>query len=150
VSASQTLTGLAKTGINWDKISPTMKAALWEQLFRVCQSTNERGVANAIWAMGTIGAPVSAQPEVVRDAMLSAASSVMTGCSAWALCNIVWGLAKMQLDWNMFPRCVYEFMCICVKHLNIYADTYICTCICMYKCLRCHKIGIFFRGVFMN
>jgi hypothetical protein len=34
VSASQTLTGVAKTGINWDKISPTMKAALWEQLFR--------------------------------------------------------------------------------------------------------------------
>jgi len=118
VSASQTLTGLAKTGINWDKISPTMKAALWEQLFRVCQSTNERGVANAIWAMGTIGAPVSAQPEVVRDAMLSAASSVMTGCSAWALCNIVWGLAKMQLDWNMFPRPFKDALMFNVRRLE--------------------------------
>ena len=55
ISASQTLTGIAKTGLTWHDVSAKSKSSIWEQLMRVSQSTNDKGIANSIWAMGTIG-----------------------------------------------------------------------------------------------
>lgn len=54
ISASQTLTGIAKTGLVWEDISAKSKNSIWEQFMRVSQSTNDKGIANAVWAMGTI------------------------------------------------------------------------------------------------
>lgn len=55
ISASQTLTGIAKTGLTWHDVSSKSRSSIWEQLMRVSQSTNDKGIANSIWAMGTIG-----------------------------------------------------------------------------------------------
>lgn len=55
VSASQALMGAAKMGASWDRCSPSLRALLWEQMIRVSYSTNDRGISNAVWAMGTIG-----------------------------------------------------------------------------------------------
>jgi len=103
VPASQTLMGLAKMGFTWEALSVQMRNELWEQLTRVCQSTNDRGITNAVWAVGTIGAPASAIPADVQRAMLAGAIQASSDCSAWALCNIVWGLAKMKFDWHELP-----------------------------------------------
>jgi hypothetical protein len=72
--------------------------------------------------------------------MLSSAASVMTGCSAWALCNIVWGLAKMQLDWNMFPRPFRDALMFNVRRLETEMNSVdvgilvwsLGVCICVY------------------
>jgi hypothetical protein len=104
VSASQTLTGVAKTGIAWDAVPAGVRPTMWDQLLRVCQSPNDRGIANAIWAMGTLGAPLASQPKPVKDVLLGSATKALADCTAWALCNIVWGTAKMQLDWFERPR----------------------------------------------
>ena len=105
VSASQTLTGVAKTGIMWDAVPAGVQPLMWDQMLRVCQSPNDRGIANAVWAMGTLGAPLASQPKPVKDVLLGAATKALTdGTNAWALCNIVWGTAKMQLDWFELPR----------------------------------------------
>jgi hypothetical protein len=94
VPASQTLTGLAKMGLQWKDISPPTRTAMWDHLIRVCQSSNDRGIANSIWAMGTMGAPVLSQPKPIQEAMLLAAEKVSKDCAAWALCNIVWCVVK--------------------------------------------------------
>lgn len=118
VSASQTLTGVAKTGIPWDNLPVGARPTMWDQLLRVCQSPNDRGIANAIWAMGTLGAPLTAQPKPVQEIMLSAATKVMPECTAWALCNVVWGTAKMGYDWYGLPREFQESLMASVERLQ--------------------------------
>ena len=104
VSASQTLTGVAKTGVDWNNISPAMRSSLLDQLVRVCQSNNDRGIANAVWAIGTIGTPMTSLPEEIKDLMLLSSANIMKECSSWAFCNIIWGLAKMKFQWMDFPK----------------------------------------------
>ena len=104
VSASQTLTGVAKTGVTWDKISPLMRSTLWDQIIRICQSNNDRGIANAIWSLGTIGTPMNSIPANIKELMLSSSGNIMKECSSWAFCNIIWGLAKMKFTWSEFPK----------------------------------------------
>ena len=103
IPASQTLTGLAKLGIPWSQMSASMKGEVWEQLSRVCGSTNDKGAANALWAIGTLGASVDEQPEAVVEIMLASLERIIDKCSAWSLCNIVWGLAKMKYTWPALP-----------------------------------------------
>ena len=90
IPASQTLTGIAKTGIVWEEASVKMKASIWEQLMRVCQSTNNKGIANAVWAVGTIGAPEELQPLAVKESMFNGILRVADDCTSWALCNLLW------------------------------------------------------------
>ena len=118
VSASQTLTGVAKTGIIWEKVSATMRTSLLDQLVRVCQSSNDRGIANAIWSLGTLGAPMNTIPEPVKELMLSSSSNIMKECSSWAFCNIIWGLAKMKFNWTDLPRSFKESLMINTRRLE--------------------------------
>ena len=99
VPASLTLVGMAKLGLSWGDMSPQIKEGIWEQAVRVFQSTNDRGITNAIWALGTMDVPVSSLPEEVLGTMLTGVVRAADDCSAWALCNIVWGLAKMKFEW---------------------------------------------------
>lgn len=118
VSASQTLIGLAKSGLPWERMSPVVREGIWEQVTRVCQSTNNRGIANAIWAMGTMGIPMTAIPEEVHTVMLSGISRAAEECSAWALCNIIWGLAKMKFEWMSFPVAFREMLMTNIVRLD--------------------------------
>mmetsp|Transcript_18013 Transcript_18013/g.39954 ORF Transcript_18013/g.39954 Transcript_18013/m.39954 type:complete len:480 (+) Transcript_18013:3-1442(+) len=104
LSASHALSGTAKTGLQWTQASGATRAGLWEQVERVCQSSSDRSVSSAIWAVGTMGATADLQAPEMRDLMLGSAVRVMTECSAWELCNILWGLAKMKYRWSDFPR----------------------------------------------
>lgn len=103
VPASLTLVGMAKLGLSWHDMSPQIKEGIWEQAVRVFQSTNDRGITNAIWALGTMDVPVSSLPEEVLGSMLTGVVRAADDCSAWALCNIVWGLAKMKFEWLHLP-----------------------------------------------
>ena len=100
VPSSQMLTGMAKLGIQWQGLEVDMQSCLWEQLVRVCGSTNERGIANVIWAMGTMGAHKAHGRRSVFEALTRGASRAARSCSAWSLSNIVWGLAKMGYEWS--------------------------------------------------
>jgi hypothetical protein len=110
VPASQTLTGVAKMGVSWSDASVRMKSSLWEQVMRVSQSTNDKGIANAIWALGTIGAPMEVQPVAVRDAMFDGTLRVIDECTAWALVSIFWGLSKMGFTWMDLPPLLQQAM----------------------------------------
>lgn len=118
VSASQTLTGVAKTGVIWDKISVPMRSSLLDQLVRVCQSNNDRGIANAIWSLGTIGTPMTSIPEPIKELMLSSSANIMKDCSSWAFCNVIWGLAKMKFNWSELPRSFKESIMINTRRLE--------------------------------
>lgn len=100
VSGSQMLTGIAKLGIQWSGLSTEMRNSLWEELTRVCGSTNDRGIANAVWAMGTMGAKHRDSPPPVFDVLMRGCARAARTCSSWSLSNIVWGLAKMGLSWS--------------------------------------------------
>ena len=39
-------------------------------------------------------------PEAIRVAMVSGGARAADDATAWALCNLVWGLSKMKVDWN--------------------------------------------------
>lgn len=108
IPASQTLTGIAKTGIHWHKLSSSIKSIIWEQAERVVQSNNDRGTANAIWALGSIGSPYCEQPKPVREALFHGSSRVANTCSAWAFSNMLWGFAKMEYQWTDFPPTLKE------------------------------------------
>lgn len=103
IPASQTLTGLAKLGLTWVKSSPAVKEGMWDQLGRVCGSTNDKGIANALWALGTVGAVAEEQPVTIKETMIVALSRVLGECSSWSLCSIIWGLAKMKYAWQDIP-----------------------------------------------
>jgi len=90
IPAGQTLMGLAKTGIPWSKMPASMKGNTWEQLTRVCQSSNDRSIPNALWAMGTLGSPYSEFPKTVREAMMEGSAYISTTCSSWAFSNMIW------------------------------------------------------------
>ena len=48
------------------------------------------GIANALWAAGSIGIPVQEQSETMAAAMWSSIAEALQGCSGWELTNIVW------------------------------------------------------------
>lgn len=91
ISSGQTLTGMAKLGLTWDNCSPKVKSGVWEQLMRVSMSPNDKALANAIWAVGTLEATASTQPKIVFDTMIESTKRVINDCSSWTLCNIIWG-----------------------------------------------------------
>lgn len=64
--------------------------------------------------------PVSSLPEEVASAMLSGISRASADCSAWALCNIVWGLAKMKFEWLNLPAAFRELLV--AKIVKVEAD----------------------------
>jgi hypothetical protein len=101
ISASQTLIGAAKLGVTFSSLSEPTRYIVLDQLLRVCQSSNDKGVTNSFWAMGTMSIPTNkALPLHVRSVMMESAARASTSCTAWAICNIVWGLAKMKFDWS--------------------------------------------------
>ena len=53
------------------------------------------GIANALWAAGSIGIPVQEQSETMAAAMWSSIAEALQGCSGWELTNIVWYVNKM-------------------------------------------------------
>jgi hypothetical protein len=55
LTSSQTLTGLAKMNVKWEYLNAKCKSIIWEQTLRICQSNNNQGLSNAIWALGSIG-----------------------------------------------------------------------------------------------
>lgn len=91
---------------------------------------SSRGVSNSFWAMGTMGLPAgteepggssssspspspsppssssegdsfnSAVPETIRTVMMAGGARAASDATAWAMCNLVWGLSKMKVDWN--------------------------------------------------
>ena len=103
VPASQTLVGLAKMGVAWDLLSAVTKEGVLEQVVRVCQSTNDRGITSAVWALGTMSVPAGSLTPDVRDVVFSGVTRAAETCNAWALCNIVWGMAKMRFEWLLLP-----------------------------------------------
>ena len=102
VSASQMMTGLAKLGLSWNEMPQSMQTGLFDQLSRICSSTNERGIVNSIWALGTIGVPIREIPGPVQDTMIDGISRVLNLCNPRSFCNVVWGLAKMDFCWSNF------------------------------------------------
>ncbi len=108
VPASQSLTGMAKTGIHWSSLTLSMRHNIWEQVERVVQSNNDRGTANAVWALGSLGSPFSEQPRAVRDALFQGSTRVAGTCSSWAFCNMLWGFARMEYMWSDFPSKLKE------------------------------------------
>jgi hypothetical protein len=118
VPASQTLVGLAKLGLTWDAMTAEVREELFEQVVRVCQSTNGRGITNAVWAIGTMGVPSSAVPEEVHGILLTGITRSADDCSAWALCNIVWGLAKMRFEWLYLPVAFRQMLMTTIVRLE--------------------------------
>jgi hypothetical protein len=109
VASSQTLTGLAKLGVSWNHhLEPSVRDALWDQVLRVCQSGNEKTIANTVWALGSLGAPSKGIPAPVLRALVPALCQCMQTCSAWSLSNVVWGLARMGFDWPELPERLVE------------------------------------------
>ena len=104
VSASQILTGAAKLGAKWVDFTPAIQTDILSQCQRVMQSSNDRGITNCIWAMGTLGISIQDIPIPVRDVMLESTIKATENCNAWGLCNIVWGFAKMKMDWMKFSE----------------------------------------------
>lgn len=90
IPAGQILVGLAKTGLPWTKMSTSMKGNTWEQLTRVCQTSNDRSIPNAVWSMATLGCPFSEFPKSVREAMMEGSVHISGTCSAWAFSNMIW------------------------------------------------------------
>lgn len=106
VPAIQSLIGIAKTGIHWKTLDVSMRNNIWEQVERVIRSNNDRGIANAFWALGSLGSLSSEHPKVVREALFQGFTRAAYYSSSWGLCNMVWGFAKMGYVWRDFPSCL--------------------------------------------
>ena len=89
-SASQTLTGLAKMNVKWERISPSSKYIVWEQLLRVCQGSNNQGLSNAVWAVGSIGIPMDEMIASQRVILWDSINKALPLCTGWELTNILW------------------------------------------------------------
>lgn len=118
LTSSQTLSGLAKLGVRWDKLGSAHRYIVRDQLLRVCQGSNDQGVANALWAVGSIGMPLDQQPleytSVVMASLLRAANS----CSAWELTNIIWALSKMNVRWDTLSEEVLRGIIVAAERLG--------------------------------
>lgn len=89
-TASQTLSGLAKLGVRWETLGSAHRYIVREQLLRVCQGSNDQGVANALWALGSIGMPMGQQPPEYVTVVMGSLLRATKSCSAWELTNIIW------------------------------------------------------------
>lgn len=104
VSASQTLTGLAKSGATWEALDVASRRELSEIFSRVCSSLNTKGIANGVWAMGTLSVPAAELSAQTRESMQKGLLKVAADSNAWALVNSVWGIAKMGMLWDDLPE----------------------------------------------
>lgn len=106
VSASQMLIGVAKSGVGWDHLSESLRGKLWQQFLLICESSNENSISSAFWAMGTLGASISNQPNAfpLQKVILDNAAAAIDNLSSWSLCNVIWGLAKMKFRWQDLPK----------------------------------------------
>jgi hypothetical protein len=117
VTAGQALTGLAKLGVSWSSLSKNVKAGLWEQLMRVSESPNDKALSNAIWALGSMGAPIATMPVTAQEKMMTSINRIVNECSSWTLCNIIWGFARMDLHWNQFDDKLQESIIMNIARL---------------------------------
>lgn len=96
ITASQALTGIAKLGLQWtlssssSQLSNQLKGSIFELVIRICQSNNDRFVANAIWALGSIGVTCDVIEPTMKNLLIASASRVISESSSWELCNILW------------------------------------------------------------
>lgn len=94
ITASQALTGIAKLGLQWtsssSQLSNQLKGSIFELVIRICQSNNDRFVANAIWALGSIGVTCDVIEPTMKNLLIDSASRVISESSSWELCNILW------------------------------------------------------------
>jgi len=99
ITASQALTGIAKLGLQWtssssssssSQLSNQLKGSIFELVIRICQSNNDRFVANAIWALGSIGVTCDVIEPSMKNLLIDSASRVISESSSWELCNILW------------------------------------------------------------
>ena len=103
VPASQALMGIAKTGIHWSSLDQSTRNIILEQAERIIQSNNARGIANALWALGSLGSLSTEHPKMLREALCDGCTKVACSCSSWGFCNMIWGFAKMGYVWSDFP-----------------------------------------------
>lgn len=104
ISSSQAFVGLAKMGLQWNSAPRSFQLEILQQLQRICQSYNAKGITNAIFALGSMGAHASQIPPESEQIIMASACRVLPECNAWAMSNIIWGLAKMKYSWNRFPK----------------------------------------------
>lgn len=92
ITASQALTGISKLGLQWtsSQLSNQLKGSIFELVIRICQSNNDRFVANAIWALGSIGVTCDVIEPTMKNLLIDSASRVISESSSWELCNILW------------------------------------------------------------
>lgn len=115
VSASQTLTGVAKSGATWDVLDVASRRELGETFTRVCNSLNTKGIANGVWAMGSLDFPAAELSPQARESMAKGLLKVAADSNAWSLVNTVWGVAKMGMTWGELPE---EFVAELVVNLE--------------------------------
>ena len=115
------LIGLAKSGgITWNNLPNAVQSNLEQQFLLICQSSNENSIANAFWAMGSLGArfDLNSQEALFKDIMMESAVYASNCCAAWGLCNVLWGLAKMKFQWKDLPKSLTDSVVINIARLE--------------------------------
>ena len=105
ISSIQSLTGLAKLGIHWKDLSPSMRDIVWRHVKAICLSSSAHSVTTCVWALGTLAASGSDQPSNnnIRDTMLETVAKTMHDCRPKQFCNLIWGIARMSYEWCDLP-----------------------------------------------
>ena len=140
VPEGQALTGLIRCGVEWTALSSPSQQILERLLYRLCNVdegdnfAGDRSLSCAAWVGGSLSFSVHSQSAPLRELLLesslrlvqrhggSSGSRVKDGSaalsSAWMLCNVVWGLAKMSYRWDDFPPALQEALKVGVLNLR--------------------------------
>jgi hypothetical protein len=95
------LMGVAKMGLRWELMSSTLRTTMWDQFLLTIQNSPEHIVGSAFWAAGTLGYPLRSQP--MQQVVLERGILTLKKCNSWGLCNVLFGLAKMDMRWSNLP-----------------------------------------------
>ena len=100
IASSQLLTGLAKMQLDWKMLSDSMRSDVLEHIVRVCHTTNDRGIANSVWSLGSMRVPKVQMSNAICSIVFRGSASALRSCSHWSLSNILWGLARCGFEWS--------------------------------------------------
>ena len=116
VQISKAFVGLARMQARWS--SPNLPSP---SLVLLCEKAvgdlESQGLANVMWSLGTMEAPIGAFPLRLKLGFLSTLRRVSSDFTDQGISSTLWGLSKLQTSWDELPMNSRSVICSVICRL---------------------------------
>jgi hypothetical protein len=102
------IVGMARMQAQWSDVCNDKEKSLSYRLSSLMNDMDDRGVGDALWALGSMGGRWSDFPKPLQSNILKALEREGGKLNSYALSSALWALAKMGAKWHYFSHNLQE------------------------------------------